>query len=132
MAENTAEQISREVKELLLKISSILDWRLDKVYDSYRLAQMAEILDVKYGDGEVVGVRVKVPSETRRDTYYYVSVGHYGAKCNCEGSVIRNRLCKHVVSALILWNMVNLFKYGKFINIDDVRWLRDMVSGGEQ
>ena len=124
MAENTVEQISREIKDMLLKLASILEWRLDKVYDSYRLAQMAEILDVKDGDGEVIGIRVKVPSETRRGTVYYVSVGHYGAKCNCEDSTIRNRTCKHIVSAVILWNIVNMFKYGKQINLESIKWLR--------
>ncbi|WP_243671693.1 hypothetical protein [Vulcanisaeta sp. JCM 16161] len=98
MAEELTPQLSKRLKEWLLELSDKLSWRIDKVLDSYKLAQRSEIIDVRDDGKSINGVRLKVPSETRDNTYYYVSVGPYGAKCTCEASVIRGEVCKHIVA----------------------------------
>lgn len=47
MSEELAPQLSRKLKEWLLELASKLNWRIDKVLDSYRLAQRSEIIDVR-------------------------------------------------------------------------------------
>ncbi|WP_054842979.1 hypothetical protein [Vulcanisaeta distributa] len=125
MAEElTPPQLSKRLKEWLLELASKLNWRIDKVLDSYRLAQRSEIIDVRDDGKSINGIRLKVPSETRDDTYYYVSVGPYGAKCTCEASVIRGEVCKHIVAGLVMWNMLSVIKYGKWLDLNELEWLR--------
>ncbi|WP_054857237.1 SWIM zinc finger family protein [Vulcanisaeta sp. JCM 16159] len=124
MSEELAPQLSRKLKEWLLELASKLNWRIDKVLDSYRLAQRSEIIDVRDDGKSISGVRLRVPSETRNDVNYYVSVGPYGAKCTCESSVIRGEVCKHIVAGLIMWNMLSVIKYGKWLDLDELEWLR--------
>ena len=124
MAEELTPQLSRRLKEWLLELADKLNWRVDKVLDSYKLAQRSEIIDVRDDGKAINGVRLKVPSETRDNTYYYVSVGPYGAKCTCEASVIRGEVCKHIVAGLVMWNMLSVIKYGKWLELNELSWLR--------
>ncbi|WP_069807799.1 SWIM zinc finger family protein [Vulcanisaeta thermophila] len=124
------QQLNKRLKEWLLELASSLNWRVDKVLDSYKLAQNSEILDLRDDGRYITGIRLKVPSESRNNTYYYVSVGPYGAKCTCEASVIRGEVCKHIVAGLIMWNMLNVIKYGRWIDTKELGWLRG--DGGHQ
>ena len=124
MAEELTPQLSRRLKEWLLELADKLNWRVDKVLDSYKLAQRSEIIDVRDDGKSINGIRLKVPSETRDNTYYYVSVGPYGAKCTCEASVIRGEVCKHIVAGLVMWNMLSVIKYGKWLELNELSWLR--------
>ncbi|GAB6945586.1 SWIM zinc finger family protein [Vulcanisaeta sp. JCM 14467] len=124
MTEELTPQLSRRLKEWLLELAGKLNWRVDKVLDSYKLAQRSEIIDVRDDGKAIGGVRLKVPSETRDNTYYYVSVGPYGAKCTCEASVIRGEVCKHIVAGLIMWNMLSIIKYGRWLELNELPWLR--------
>jgi hypothetical protein len=58
-----------------------------------------------------------------------VSIGLYGAKCTCESSTIRGGLCKHAVASLIAWNLVNVGRYGKPLDLDGIRF--NLGEGGE-
>ncbi|MCG2879769.1 MAG: SWIM zinc finger domain-containing protein [Vulcanisaeta sp.] len=122
LSEELASELDRKLKEWFLELADILGWRVDKVLDSYRLAQRSVIIDVRDDGREINGVRLRVPSESR-DTYYYVSVGPYGAKCTCEASVIRGEICKHIVAGLITWNMISVIKYGKWLELRGIEWL---------
>ncbi len=125
MAEELTPQLSKRLKEWLLELADKLNWRVDKVLDSYRLAQRSEIIDIRDDGKSINGIRLKVPSETRDDTYYYVSVGPYGAKCTCEASVIRGgEVCKHIVAGLVMWNMLSVIKYGRWLDINELEWLK--------
>ncbi len=109
----------------MLELAGKLNWRVDRVLDSYRLAQRSEIIDVRDDGESISGIRLKVPSETRDNTYYYVSVGPYGAKCTCEASVIRGgEVCKHIVAGLVMWNMLSVIKYGRWLDLNELEWLR--------
>ncbi len=128
MSEELTPQLSRRLREWFLELADRLGWRVDKVLDSYRLAQRSVIIDVK-DDGNVIsGVRLRVPSESRDNTYYYVSVGPYGAKCTCEASVIRGEVCKHIVAGLIMWNMISVMKYGKWLDLNELAWLKNSTE----
>lgn len=125
MAEELTPQLSKRLKEWLLELAGKLNWRVDRVLDSYRLAQRSEIIDVRDDGESISGIRLKVPSETRDNTYYYVSVGPYGAKCTCEASVIRGgEVCKHIVAGLVMWNMLSVIKYGRWLDLNELEWLR--------
>ncbi|WP_054843825.1 hypothetical protein [Vulcanisaeta souniana] len=128
MTEELTSQLSKKLKEWLLELASRLNWRIDKVLDSYRLAQHSVIIDVRDSGDSISGIRLKVPSETRDDILYYVSVGGpYGAKCTCEASVIRGgSVCKHIVAGLIMWNMLSVIKYGKWLDLSELTWLKPL------
>ncbi|BDR92475.1 SWIM zinc finger family protein [Vulcanisaeta souniana] len=126
MTEELTSQLSKKLKEWLLELASRLNWRIDKVLDSYRLAQHSVIIDVRDSGDSISGIRLKVPSETRDDILYYVSVGPYGAKCTCEASVIRGSVCKHIVAGLIMWNMLSVIKYGKWLDLSELTWLKPL------
>ncbi len=116
-------EIGKEIREFAKKISEILNIRLEKVLDALNLARIVEIIDIKIENNEIIGIRARVPSESRPGYYYYVTVGYYGYKCNCEASMYRNRICKHVLAALMLWNVINVFKTGKSLDVHRIRWL---------
>ncbi len=124
MAEELTSQLSKKLKEWLLELASRLNWRIDRVLDSYRLAQRSVIIDVRDDGNSIGGIRLRVPSESRDDVLYYVSVGPYGAKCTCEASVIRGNACKHIVAGLIMWNMLSVIKYGKWLDLNELTWLK--------
>ncbi|MGC9180455.1 MAG: SWIM zinc finger family protein [Vulcanisaeta sp.] len=124
MSEELTPQLNKKLKEWLLELAGKINWRVDKVLDSYRLAQRSVIIDVRDDGKSINGIRLRVPSETRDNAYYYVSVGPYGAKCTCEASVIRGEVCKHMVAGLIMWNMLSVIKYGKWLNLNELTWLK--------
>ncbi|ADY01590.1 MAG: SWIM zinc finger family protein [Vulcanisaeta sp.] len=124
MSEELTPQLNKKLKEWLLELAGKINWRVDKVLDSYRLAQRSVIIDVRDDGNSINGIRLRVPSETRDNAYYYVSVGPYGAKCTCEASVIRGEVCKHMVAGLIMWNMLSVIKYGKWLNLNELTWLK--------
>ncbi len=123
------EQLSRGIKEFARQLAAVLNMRIDRVLDALNLARLAEILDIKIDNGEIIGLRVKVPSETKPNTFYYTTVGVYGSKCTCEASIIRKRICKHIVAALMLWNVLSLFRTGKQLDISKLRWLTEYTYG---
>jgi len=118
-------EIGREIREFAKKISEILNIRLEKVLDALNLARAAEIIDIKVEGDEIIGIRARVPSESRPGHYYYVTVGYYGYKCNCEATMYRGRICKHVLAVLMLWNVINVFKTGKALDVYRIRWLHE-------
>ncbi len=92
--EDLERMLDRSLKELALSIARLLDMRVEKVLESLSLARRSETLDiVRQKDGEIVGLRLKVPSRSHRDVFYYVSIGIYGFKCNCEASSIKGSYC---------------------------------------
>jgi len=121
---SSVEEISRIIKDFIQRLSSILNTRLGRVLDAYFLIKDVEIIDVKVENDEVVGIRIKIPSEHRRDTYHYVTVGLYGFKCTCEACTIRKMVCKHVIVALSVWHLIMIVKYGKELNLEKIKWLR--------
>ncbi|NPB01015.1 MAG: SWIM zinc finger family protein [Crenarchaeota archaeon] len=118
-------EIGREIREFAKKISEILNVRIEKVLDALNLARAAEIIDIKIENDEIIGVRARVPSESKPGQYYYVTVGYYGYKCNCEAAMYRGRICKHVLAVLMLWNVINVFKTGKALDVCKIRWLHE-------
>ncbi|NPA23361.1 MAG: SWIM zinc finger family protein [Crenarchaeota archaeon] len=118
-------EIGKEIREFAKKISEVLNMRLEKILDALNLARAAEIIDIKIENNEIIGIRARVPSESRPGHYYYVTVGYYGYKCNCEATMYRGRICKHVLAVLMLWNVINVFKTGKALDVYRIRWLYD-------
>lgn len=123
-------QLNKRLKEWLLELANTINWRVDRVLDSYNLASRSTIIDIRDNGKEINGLRLRVPSESRDGIHYYVSVGPYGAKCTCEASVIKGEVCKHIVAGLIMWNMISVIKYGKWINARDLEWLKNRTSSG--
>ncbi|MFB6470947.1 MAG: SWIM zinc finger family protein [Vulcanisaeta sp. AZ3] len=130
MNEELVNQLNKRLKEWLLELANTINWRVDRVLDSYNLASRSTIIDIRDNGKEINGLRLRVPSESRDGIYYYVSVGPYGAKCTCEASVIKGEVCKHIVAGLIMWNMISVIKYGKWINARDLEWLKNRTSSG--
>lgn len=124
-----AEELSRGIKEFAKQLAAVLNMRIDRVLDALGLARLAEILDIKIENGEIVGLRVKIPSETRPNMYYYTMVGIYGSKCTCEANIIRRRICKHIVAALMLWNVLTLFRTGRQLDLSKLKWLTEYGYG---
>ncbi len=125
LARGLVESIDKELKDFMLRLASKLGWRVDRVLDAYQLAKLVTILDVKDDGKSIIGLRVRLPSESRHGNFHYVTIGPYGAKCTCEASVIKRGICKHIVAALITWGILNFIKYGKFISLDDIPWLEE-------
>ncbi len=136
MSEKDLLEITREIgkgiREFAVRLASILGVRIERVLDSLNLARLAEIIDIKIEDGEIQGIRIRIPSETRPNQYYYVTVGIYGYKCTCEASMYRKKMCKHVIAALMMWNVINVFKFGKSLDIDKISWLREVKEYDKQ
>jgi len=124
----TVEELGRGIREFARQLAEILNIRLEKVLDALNLARLAEILDIKIDNGEVVGLRIKLPSETRPNVHYYTMVGIYGSKCTCEANTLRKKICKHILAALMLWNIITLFRTGKQLDITKIKWLLDYAE----
>ncbi len=125
----TVEELSRGIREFARKLAALLNVRIEKILDALDLARLAEILDIRIVNGEIIGLRVKIPSETRRGVFYYTIVGIYGSKCTCEASMIRRRICKHIIATLIIWNILNLFRTGRQLDLSKLRWLTESEHG---
>lgn len=119
-------------KNFLFHLADVAGVRKSKVLEAYELAKRAEILNVKECGDEILGVRIRVESESRRGEVHYVSVGKFGAKCTCEFSVIRRGLCKHILAGLIVWYAVSMLRFGKPIDLDSLEWLKQMREGKEE
>lgn len=111
------------LKEFLVVLSRRIGYRLSRLIDIAEYARKAEVIEVKEGDEKVYGIRLKFKSETRDNVFHYALVGKYGAKCTCEANTLGNELCKHIVAGLIIMEAINLSKYGKDIDIDEMKWL---------
>ncbi|MEM1597510.1 MAG: SWIM zinc finger family protein [Pyrobaculum sp.] len=118
--------LEEQVKSFLLSLARLLGVRIEKVLDLYFYVspETVKIVEVVERGGEVVGMRLAVRSEHKPDVWYYVSVGVNGAKCTCEGNVIGNKLCKHIVVGVITWNMTSLIKKGRGVDLSSLAWLR--------
>jgi SWIM zinc finger. len=66
-----------------------------------------------------------VESSSRKGVWHYVSVGPYGAKCTCEANMIKGLICRHIIIALITWNMVSLIKTGEGVDVGSLGWLKN-------
>ena len=121
--------LDEETKHFLFELADRLGWRKSRILEAYELAKKAEILEIKEVDNEVIGIRIKLESQSRRGEFYYVLVGKYGAKCNCEFSTIKKGICKHIAAAIIVWYAVSMIKYGKKINLDELSWLKESEEG---
>ncbi len=119
--------IASEVQRSIVELSRALNVRVDRVLDAYMSFSPTRIriLEIVEEGGEVVGLRLSIQSDTRKDTWHYVTVGKYGGKCTCEGSVFGGKLCKHVIMGLISWNMASIIRRGKKINFGELAWLRE-------
>ena len=124
MSLSSTEEISKVIKDFITKLAHTLNIKISKVMDAYFLISNVEIIDIKESNNEVIGIRVKIPSEHRKDTYHYVTVGFYGFKCTCEACTIKKMICKHVITALSIWYLTMLVKYGKELNLEKIEWLR--------
>ncbi|GGP20422.1 hypothetical protein GCM10007981_08430 [Thermocladium modestius] len=111
------------LKEFLVILSRRIGYRLSRLIDIAEYAGEAEVIEVKEGDGKIYGIRLRFKSETRDDVFHYALVGRYGAKCTCEANTLGNELCKHIVAGLIIMEAISLGKYGKDIDIDEMKWL---------
>lgn len=122
----SSRTLEEETKEFLLRLSDILNVRISKVLDFYFSVRPAKarILELVEEGGKIVGIRMAVQSNTRRDLWHYVMVGRYGAKCTCEANTIRGQICRHIIIALITWNMISLIKTGKGVELESLSWLR--------
>lgn len=100
--------------------------RIEKVLELYLYAspETVKIVEVVERGGGVVGVRLAVRSARRQDTWYYVAVGKYGAKCTCEGNTLGGKICRHIIIGVITWNMASLLKHGKELDLSQFTWLR--------
>jgi hypothetical protein len=114
------------VRSFLLNLARILNMRIEKVLELYLYAspETVKIVEVVERGGRVVGVRLAVRSARRQDTWYYVAVGKYGAKCTCEGNTLGDKICRHIIIGVITWNMASLLKHGKELDLSQLTWLR--------
>jgi hypothetical protein len=141
--EEYAEKMRSFLMQLSNKLNVSLNWVIDIYYwlsdnvkarefqleDEANRPTRAEIIRI-FDDGKgVVGVRLRFSSDSRRNEYYYTTVGKYGAKCTCERNMINGKVCKHIVAGLILMNVINVLKYGRVINLDEFRWLSEGGKG---
>jgi hypothetical protein len=114
------------VKNFLLNLARVLNMRIEKVLELYLYTspETVKIVEVVERGGGVVGVRLAVRSARRQDTWYYVAVGKYGAKCTCEGNTLGGKICRHIIIGVITWNMTSLLKHGKELDLSQLTWLR--------
>ncbi len=119
-------EIEEGARRFLLDLSGALGVRLSKILDLYFSVhpRRARILEIVEEGGKVVGVRMAVESSTRRGVWHYVSVGPYGAKCTCEANTFGGKICRHIIIALITWNMVSLLKTGRAVDVNSLGWLK--------
>jgi hypothetical protein len=115
-----------QVKNFLLNLARVLNMRIEKVLELYLYVspETVKIVEVVERGGGVVGVRLAVRSARRQDTWYYVAVGKYGAKCTCEGNTLGGKICRHIIIGVITWNMTSLLKNGKELDLSQLTWLR--------
>jgi len=115
-----------QVKNFLLNLARVLNMRIEKVLELYLYVspETVKIVEVVERGGRVVGVRLTVRSARRQDTWYYVAVGKYGAKCTCEGNTLGGKICRHIIIGVITWNMTSLLKHGKELDLSQLTWLR--------
>lgn len=128
VSKDITEEFNRALKDFFLNLASILGVRVNKILNAFGLAKLAEILDIKYEGNEIIGIRLKIPSETRSNHFHYVMVGLYGFKCTCEASTIKKYLCKHVIAALLTWHVISLMKFGKGLELNKLEWLKEYGS----
>ena len=119
------KSINEQVKSFLLALSRKLGVRVERVLDLYLYVSpnTVKLIEVVERSNNVVGIRLAVKSKKKPNTWYYVSVGIYGAKCTCEGNTITGKICKHIVTGIMTWNMISLLKKGKSIDLDSLTWL---------
>ncbi len=145
---NASEDYAKKMRMFLLELSNRLGVSLNWIIDIYywlsdniksREFQLeheankptrAEIIRVFDNGSEVIGVRLRFSSDSRRNEYYYTTVGKYGAKCTCERNMINGKVCKHIVAGLILMNVINVLKYGRVIDLSNYEWLNEGGKGG--
>lgn len=121
--------LSSEVQKFLVSLSRTLGVRIDRVLDLYFYVtpQTVRIIELVEQGGDIVGARLAVKSR-RGDTWYYTSVGYYGAKCTCEGSVVGRKICRHMIIGVITWHMAALLKRGRGVDLEKLTWLRGAAS----
>lgn len=124
----TAQELGRGIREFAKQLAELLHVRIDKILDALNLARLAEIMDMKIENGEIIGLRIKLPSESKPNVYYYTMVGIYGSKCTCEANTLRKKLCKHIIAALMLWNIITLFRTGKQLDLSKIKWLQEYAE----
>ncbi len=128
----SAEALEEGARRFLLDLSGALGVRLSRVLDLYFSVEprRARILEIVEEGGKVLGVRMAVESSSRKGVWHYVSVGPYGAKCTCEANMIKGLICRHIIIALITWNMVSLIKTGKGVDVGSLGWLKKQAAEG--
>lgn len=128
----SSAEIEEGARRFLLDLSGALGVRLSKVLDLYFSIQpkKARILEIVEDEDKVIGVRMAVESSTRKGVWHYVSVGPYGAKCTCEANTFGGKICRHIIIALITWNMVSLLKTGRAVDVNSLSWLKRGVVEG--
>ncbi|KUO92371.1 MAG: hypothetical protein RXO22_01310 [Thermocladium sp.] len=120
-----------QMKEFLLLLSKKVGYRLSRLLDIVEYAREATIIEVKEESGGVTGIRLSFKSETRDDVYHYASIGRYGAKCTCEANTLGNELCKHILAGVIIMEAINLNKYGKSLDLNEMKWLSPNAAESE-
>lgn len=122
----SSAEIEEGARRFLLDLSGALGVRLSRILDLYFSIEprRARILEIVEDKGRIIGVRMAVESSTRKGVWHYVSVGPYGAKCTCEANTIKGMICRHIIIALITWNMVSLIKTGRGVDVNSLAWLK--------
>ena len=122
-------EVSSKIREGLNMIASALNMSLREVLQLYASfsPSRARLVDVVERDGEVVAVRMVVESGSRRGERHYVAVGYGAWKCDCEAAA-RGRLCRHAKLAIVTWEVLNVAKYGRHIDLNRVAWLQRTAS----
>ena len=122
-------QVSSRIREGLRRVAEALGIPLSEVVQLYAsfTPSRVRILEVVEEGDEVVGIRMRVASGSRRGEWYLVAVGYRGWRCSCEAGR-RGKLCKHAKLAVITWEILNIIRYDRHIDFDRVMWL----NGAEQ
>jgi len=116
------------MKEFLLLLSKKVGYRFSRLLEIAEYAGEATIIEVKEESNGVTGIRLSFKSETRNDVYHYASIGRYGAKCTCEANTLGSELCKHILAGIIIMEAINLNKYGKNLDLNEMKWLSSNVG----
>lgn len=145
---SASEDYGKLIRDFLTSLSNKLGIGINRLLDLYfwvsdnvkaKDAQLqstsvnptrVEIIRIIDDGTGIKGIRLRFSSDTRRGEYHYTVIGKYGAKCTCEGNMIGNRVCKHIVAGLILMDVINVLKYGRNINLDEFKWISKAGEGG--
>jgi len=112
----SSKMAAEGIREGLRRIAEALGIPLSEVVQLYAsfTPSRARILEIVEDERGIRGIKMVVAGRRGR---YVVAVGYRGWRCSCEAGR-RGKLCRHAKLAVITWEILNMIKHGKDVEIE--------------